>query len=101
MIVLDPTPSNRLTELKQAFLDNKGIVYIGEEAWLHLEEKSGNIMSHFVDNYIKPPLEAINDFDTSSLSSIKLTWDKDKILIKGESGEYFIKRDNKESEEID
>ncbi|MEI6411882.1 MAG: restriction endonuclease, partial [Bacteroidota bacterium] len=47
LIVLDPTPSNRLIELAQVFKKNKGLVYIGEQAWKHLEDKSGKIMSHF------------------------------------------------------
>ena len=49
-------------------------------------------MSHFIDNYIKPPLKTINDFDTSKLSSIKLTWDKDKIIIQGDTKKYRIER---------
>lgn len=92
LIVLDPTPSNRLTELAQVFKNNKGLVYIGEQAWKHLEDKSGKIMSHFIDNYIKPPLKTINEFDTSKLSSIKLTWDNDKIVIQGDSKKYKIDR---------
>lgn len=92
LIVLDPTPSNRLTELAQAFKDNEGLVYIGEQAWEHLEDKSGEIMSHFIDNYIKPPLKTINEFDTSRLSSIKLTWETDKIVIQGDSENYQIDR---------
>lgn len=92
LIVLDPTPSNRLTELAQVFKNNKGLVYIGEQAWKHLEDKSGKIMSHFIDNYIKPPLKTINEFDTSKLSSIKLTWDNDKIVIQGDTKKYKIDR---------
>lgn len=92
LVVLDPTPSNRLTELAQVFKNNNGLVYIGEQAWKHLEDKSGKIMSHFIDNYIKPPLKTINEFDTSKLSSIKLTWDNDKIVIQGETKKYKIKR---------
>jgi hypothetical protein len=92
LIVLDPTSSNRLTELSAVFTKNKGIVYIGEQAWKHLEEKAGKIMSHFIDNYIKPPLKTINAFDTSKLSSIKLTWDKDKIIIQGDNNSYPIDR---------
>ena len=92
LIVLDPTPSNRLTELAQVFQDNKGFVYIGEQAWKHLEEKSGKIMSRFIDNYIRPPLKAINEFDTSKLSSIKLTWDNDKIILQGDTKKYEIGR---------
>lgn len=92
LIVLDPTPSNRLTELAQVFKNNKGLVFIGEQAWQHLEEKSGKIMSHFIDNYIKPPLKTINAFDTSKLSSIKLTWNNDKIIIQGDTNKYHIDR---------
>jgi len=92
LIVIDPTLSNRLTELTQVFKNNKGLVYIGEQAWKHLEDKSGKIMSHFIDKYIKPPLKTINKFDTSKLSSIKLTWDNDKIVIQGETKKYKIDR---------
>ena len=92
LIVLDPTSSSRLTELTKVFKSYKGEVYIGEEAWKHLEEKAGKIMSHFIDNYIKPPLKTINDFDTSKLSSIKLTWDNDKIIIQGDTKKYRIER---------
>ncbi|MCX6320114.1 MAG: restriction endonuclease [Bacteroidetes bacterium] len=92
LIVLDPTSSSRLTELTNVFKSYKGEVYIGEKAWKHLEEKAGKIMSHFINNYIKPPLKRINDFDTSKLSSIKLTWDKDKIIIQGDTKKYRIER---------
>jgi hypothetical protein len=92
LVVLDPTPSDRLTELREAFEKNNGTVYIGEEAWKHLEDKSGQIMSHFIDNYIKPPLKTINEFDTSNLNSIKLTWDNDKIVIQGDTKKYEIDR---------
>lgn len=93
LIVLDPTHSNRLEELSAAFKKNEGIVYVGEQAWAHLEEKAGEIMAHFIENYIKPPLKTINDFNTSKLSSIKLTWDDDKITIQGDGEIYKINRD--------
>jgi hypothetical protein len=92
LIVLDPTSSNRLVELTQVFQSYQGQVYIGEHAWTHLEEKSGQIMSHFIDNYIKPPLKTINSFDTSKLSSIKLSWDAGKIIIQDEAKKYIIER---------
>jgi hypothetical protein len=95
LIVLDPTSSTRLTLLAQVFEYNNGIVYIGDQAWSHLEEKSGKIMSHFIDNYIKPPLKTINDFDTSKLSSVKLTWENDKIVIQGDHTNYIIDRSNR------
>lgn len=92
LIVLDPTSSARLTELTKVFKSYQGEVFIGEQAWKHLEEKSGKIMSHFIDNYIKPPLKTINAFDTSKLSSINLTWENDKIVIQGDTKTYSIER---------
>lgn len=93
LVVLDPTPSNRLTELSKVFNDNEGTVYVGAEAWVHLEEKSGNIMSHFIDNYIKPPLSAINEFDTTELNDITLKWTDDEITIEGNNKVYNISRE--------
>lgn len=92
LIVLDPTPSNRLTELSNVFRNCGGQVFIGEEAWNHLEEKSGAIMSRFIDNYIKPPLETINIFNTSALSTITLSWDNESIIIEGDNQQYRIER---------
>ncbi len=92
LIVLDPTPSSRLTELAQVFNENGGLVYIGDNAWHHLEEKAGNIMSHFIEHYIKPPLKAINEFDTSQLSSIRFTWTPELISIESDSAKYSIDR---------
>ncbi len=92
LLVLDPTPAARLTDLSQAFLKNGGRVYVGEAAWAHLEEKAGRIMSHFIDNYIKPPLEAINTFDTTTLSSIRLSWTEAGIRIEGENASYTVDR---------
>jgi hypothetical protein len=99
LIVLDPTHSTRLAELSAAFEKYKGIVYVGEKAWEHLEEKSGKIMSHFVANYIKQPLKIINDFDTTKLNSIKLTWGDDKITIQSDSKTYTINRGEELSDE--
>lgn len=93
LIVLDPTESHRLTDLTQAFRDNSGQVFIGEAAWLHLEEKAGTIMSQFIDNYIKPPLETINAFDTSNLSELTLTWNNQRIAIAGGGEQYIIERE--------
>jgi hypothetical protein len=92
LVVLDPTPSNRLSELSAAFIQSGGRVYIGDAAWRHLEEQAGAIMANFIDNYIKPPLAAINEFDTNSLSPIKFTWENERIVIANEESEYIIKR---------
>jgi hypothetical protein len=92
LMVLDPTRSTRLDELSTAFRRYDGIVYVGEQAWSHLEERSGTMMSRFIDNYIKPPLKKINEFDTPTLSPIKLIWDGDRVVIQSESRKYEILR---------
>ncbi len=92
LLVLDPTPSNRLTELSAAFEHQGGQILIGEEAWRHLEEKAGPVMAAFIDCYIKPPLERMACFDETKLLDIALSWDDDKIVISEPSSEYRINR---------
>jgi hypothetical protein len=93
LIVLDPTHSERLSQLSSAFIENGGRVYIGDAAWAHLEEKAGAIMAKFIDNYIKPPLASINRFDSTNLSSMGFSWQDDKIVITDGRQEYIINRD--------
>jgi 3D (Asp-Asp-Asp) domain-containing protein len=92
LVVLDPTPSTRLNELASAFSEHGGSVYIGDEAWQHLEDKAGSIMSRFIDYYIKEPLSAINAFDTSSLQPLKLSWDESGIIIQSGRQQMWIDR---------
>jgi hypothetical protein len=46
-------------ELKDAFLGVKGDVYLGDEAWAHLEDAAGPVMAAFLDKYVKLPLADI------------------------------------------
>lgn len=95
LLVLDPTPSSRLAELSGAFVSNGGSVLIGGEAWSHLDEKAGPVMSRFIDRYIKPPLERMAGYDDSRLLDISLSWSDGQITITGESDSHPIKRTNK------
>lgn len=47
LLVLDPTPSSRLDDLEQAFIDVGGRSFIGDNAWSHMEDEAGVIMSIF------------------------------------------------------
>lgn len=53
LIVLDPTPNPRLQDLSRAFKTVGGLVYIGDDAWGHLEERAGATMAVFLENYVK------------------------------------------------
>lgn len=59
LIVLDPTPNRKLTELTKAFVDQRGEVYIGAEAWRHLEALAGETMANFLRRYVHTPLDAL------------------------------------------
>jgi hypothetical protein len=61
LVVLDPTPNPRLTELAGAFRAEGGLVYIGDEAWAHLEGRAGATMAVFLENYVRRPVADIGE----------------------------------------
>jgi hypothetical protein len=56
LVVLDPTPNPKLTELVAAFEDVGGQTYVGDSAWQHLEDQAGPVMSVFLERYVRQPL---------------------------------------------
>ncbi|MCI3943565.1 hypothetical protein BW686_03505 [Pseudomonas syringae] len=63
LIVLDPTMNPRLEVLQKAFEAKGGRAYLGEDAWAHLEEQAGDVMSRFIEKYVRRPIEAISLFE--------------------------------------
>ena len=61
LVVLDPTPNQRLTDLANAFRAANGLVYIGDDAWAHLEGRAGPTMAVFLENYVRKPVADIGD----------------------------------------
>ncbi|MDX9749960.1 MAG: hypothetical protein RBT71_02640 [Flavobacteriales bacterium] len=92
LIVLDPTTSNRLVELRDLFISLGGLVFVGEAAWTHIGERAGHVMASFVDRYIKPALEAASDFDTSRFDPIAMAWNDDSVIIRIGEAEHRIDR---------
>ncbi|MDI1277274.1 hypothetical protein [Methylobacter sp.] len=92
LLVLDPTPSNRLDELSKKFIDCGGELYQGEDSWLHMEEKSGEVVSVFIEKYIRPAISEIEEIHLATLEQITLTWEEQKIIISGAGATYQIKR---------
>lgn len=81
LVVLDPTENPKLTELSKAFEDSDGLVYTGEAAWKHLEDEAGKIMSIFIDNYVKGPLETLLHEAPEKLPSILVELENEHIRI--------------------
>ena len=92
LIVLDPTPSPRLDDLKTAFEQASGSSYIGDEAWGHIHEKSGEILSLFVQKYIRPPIESLENTHQNNPPDLCLQWRNHSVLIKSLSRVYVIER---------
>lgn len=65
LIVLDPTMNPRLDDLQTAFRDQGGEAYLGEDAWNHLEEEAGDVMSRFIDRYVHEPIKNVSEFERS------------------------------------
>lgn len=66
LVVLDPTPNTKLTELVRAFLEAGGQAFVGDSAWEHLEDQAGPVMSVFLERYVRQPLAALlNDAPVS------------------------------------
>lgn len=92
LLVLDPTPSARLTELSNKFLESGGEFYHGEEAWAHMEQEAGEVVSVFIENYIKPAISEIEEVEIPLLQSINLSWSEQTIEISSENSSYVINR---------
>jgi hypothetical protein len=92
LLVLDPTPSNRLEELERAFLSANGKCFSRQEAWGHMEEAAGDVISQFIDKYIKPPLEAVENGFPARPCPVTLAWEGSQVRITIAENEYVIPR---------
>lgn len=92
LLVLDPTPSNRLTELSNKYLTCGGAFYQGEEAWRHMEQEAGEVISVFIERYIKPSIQGIEEVEIEYPISINLLWSDQEIKISDGAASYIIKR---------
>jgi hypothetical protein len=56
LLVLDPTPNPKLDELRRAFSANEGLVFVGDDAWRHLDDEAGPTMASFLESYVWRPI---------------------------------------------
>jgi len=92
LVVLDPTPSPRLTELIAQFAANGGRHYVGADAWAHMDSKAGRTMAVFLERYIRPPLTEMATYEDTGPESIHLSWSPEEILIRGSRESIRIPR---------
>lgn len=94
LIVLDPTPSHRLTDLKAAFEANGGVAHI-DDAWEFIEEKAGECMSQFMELYLRPVLSKMATYDDVVPSPLTLTWSDSEVEISSPDESFRIDRSRK------
>lgn len=80
LLVLDPTPSIRLNDLKAEYAKYGGDAYIGNDAWKHLEDKAGDVMGKFIEKYVRTPLREV-DMTFHNLQPLQLINTDTEILI--------------------
>lgn len=61
LLVFDDTQADKLDELASIFRREGGEVFVGEDAWSHLEELAGPTMSTFLELYVREPLKDLLD----------------------------------------
>jgi hypothetical protein len=81
LVCMDPTPNEKLTALAAAFRAEGGEVYIGDDAWMHLENLAGETMSVFLEKYIRAPLNELIDLAGAPLLDLTASASENVIQI--------------------
>jgi hypothetical protein len=61
LLVLDPTPSARLDDLRAEYIRAGGGAFVGDEAWLHLEQEAGPTMATLIEKYVRRPISMLDE----------------------------------------
>jgi hypothetical protein len=95
LVVLDPTPNAKLSELQNRFLVEGGEVHIGPHAWAYLRDQAGKTMSHFLDSYVHAPLEGVLKevpIAPEALPDIHLKMEREKFVATIGQDSFEVKR---------
>jgi hypothetical protein len=90
LMVLDPTPSHRLSDLTQEFRKYGGQALIGDDAWKHIEEEGGDTMAIFIEKYVRRPIKEMDEQSDELLSLAISSPDGTKfdVVIRNERETY-------------
>jgi len=81
LVVFDPTPNPKLRELEAAFRRARGEVYIGPDAWRHLEAAARKTMATFLRRYVHEPIRALLAEAPGELPELSLRVERGRIFI--------------------
>ena len=97
LVCMDGTPNEKLESLANAFKACGGEVYIGDEAWKHLDELAGDTMSHFINGYVRAPIQDLLARRVERMPDLVARESKDSIELTVGSDTLRISRDTTES----
>ncbi len=92
LVVFDGNESELLNKLKRQYKTCGGKCYIGKAAWKMLRERAGHEMGIFINKYIYPPINSMEEYLQSTPHEVKLFRKESKIIISGSGTEYIINR---------
>jgi hypothetical protein len=93
LVVFDPTENPKLKELAAAFRSADGKVYIGEAAWMHLEETAGATMGVFLEKYVRSPLQDLLESLPEELPDLTVSLTAERVIFAlGTDSRYEIVR---------
>lgn len=99
LVVLDSTPNPKLTELTNAFLAQDGEVYIGSDAWAHLDQLAGDTMAHFLEKYVRAPIDHLINDAPLRIPDLRARLGDEEMLIAVGNQELVINRGNVDADD--
>jgi hypothetical protein len=101
LVVLDSTPNPKLVELSRAFRTGGGEVYIGADAWRHLDELAGPTMTRFLEAYVRMPLDRLLMDAPETLPELVARVQADGIALIVGGEELLIQRRDESEDDAD
>ena len=81
LVVLDPTPNAKLSELSEAFVGAGGEVHVGRDAWEHLGALAGPTMARFLEKYVHDPLAQLLQEEPVELPDLLLSMSPNQLTV--------------------
>jgi hypothetical protein len=92
LVVFDETPNPKLEELSAKFVSEGGESYIGSKAWEHLEEQAGDVMSRFIENYVRGSIAELLEEASEELPPITFSFTDGKLIVETAGDRLEVER---------
>ena len=93
LLVFDPTPNPKLTEISQTYLDSGGQVFVGDDAWAHVALRANRCMELFFRLYVRPPLDELIGI-VGDIESMEFSISENDMQFLIGTSVYSFPRDN-------